>query len=249
MRPGVVVYDGFSSSCVFEQLAVRPSTPVYLAINATSGHTTAVAVQVVDACLHILSDYVREGDPGANLRSILVEAQVALGDRLDLVAGPEHWLGYDTVGLRAAASAIPARLRRGGALAAGREEFRALLSRQHKGSPAIRIAASAGTGQNTGTSARWTLNALAAGYAFPVDKRGRLADEPAPGVYRTLMEGLEAFTALMKTSTVSDRVNIRYTEGGQSYVSALPGPAPRSDKSNFLGTAVAPPGSAWAARR
>ena len=238
MRPGVVVYDGFSPHSVFEQLPVRENTQTYLCVNAAYGHTTAVAVQVIDGCLHVLADWVGEGDPGANLRPILLDAQVAFGVRLDALAPPDHWLGFDVVGLRAAASAIPVKLRRGGLPVLGRTELRGLFNRQVRGLPAARIAA----------AAHWTLNALAAGYAFPVDKHGKLAGEPQPGVYRTLMEGLEAFTAFMKTGIMEPAANVRYTEGGQPYVSALPSKIPAVDKSNFLSGAVSPPAS-WPARR
>jgi hypothetical protein len=105
----------------------------------------------------------------------------------------------------------------------GRDEIRGLLQRQIRGLPALQIS----------TRARWTLNAFAAGYARAVDKRGVVQEEAREGVYRTLMEGLEAFTALLKVGTLSDSPpNVRMTEGGQRYVSALPGrsvPLPAKD--------------------
>jgi hypothetical protein len=87
------------------------------------------------------------------------------------------------------------------------------LRQQVHGDSALRIS----------PSAHWTLNGFAAGYARAVDSRGVVQDEPKTGVYAVLMEGLECFTALMKVGSLSDSApNIRYTEGGQRYVSALP---------------------------
>lgn len=228
MRPGIVVYDGFSPQSVSDGLAVRPRAPAYLCLNASGGHTTGVVVQAVDGCLHVLGDYVREGDPGAVLRSIVVEANVAYGT-CRLLAPPVHWGAYDRLGLRGAAAAVPVELRPAGDPGAGREELRALFQRQYRGFPAVRIS----------PNARWTLNGLAAGYAYSVDKRGKLGDEPVPGIYRTLIEGLEAFTGLMKIGMREERLNVRTTEGGQRYVSALPGSPSTVDKGSFLSGAVA----------
>lgn len=75
---------------------------------------------------------------------------------------------------------------------------------------------------------------MAAGYARAIDKRGVVTEDPTPGLYATLMGGLEAFTGLMKVGTLSDSVpNYRVTEGGQRYVSALPNrtaPLPSKDE-------------------
>ena len=223
MRPGLVVYENFSSGNVVESLAARARVPVFLCLNSDGGTTTAVAVQVVDGALHVLADFVREGDPGAVLDAILVDARLLLGD-MRLVAGPAHWLDYNRVGLRGAVAKVPAELRRGSPEEDGRGEIRELLRRQIHGLPGLLVS----------TQAHWTLNAFAAGYARAVDKRGVVQDEARQGVYRTLMEGLETFTALMRGSMLDDsKPNVRVTEGGQRYVSALPSrsePLPAKDK-------------------
>ena len=228
MRPGAVVFDGFSHLNAAEDLAVRPHAPVYLCLNAAHGYTAGAAAQTVDGCLHVLGDYVREGPPGEHLRPLVIEAQAAFGT-VRLLAPPAHWGAYDRIGLRGAAAALPAELRPAGDPSAGREELRTLFQRQYRGFPAVRVS----------PAARWTLNGLAAGYAYEVDKRGRLSSEPAPNVYRTLIEGLEAFTGLMKIGMREERLNVRTTEGGQRYVSALPGLPAAVDKGSFLSGAVA----------
>ena len=101
----------------------------------------------------------------------------------------------------------------GGDVSVGRDEIRRLLRTQSKGAAALII----------DTHARWTLNAFACGYARTVDKRGQISHDPTPGLYATLMAGLESFTALLQIGNLTDsRPNIRVTEGGQRYVSALP---------------------------
>lgn len=229
MRPGLVVYDNFGSGNVADGLKPFARAPVWLCLNAGSGVTTAVVCQFVDGALHILGDYVREGDPGAVLSNIVVESKLAFGEAR-LAAGPGHFDQFARGGLRGAVAALPAELRRGASADLGRDELRALFSRQVRGESAVRVS----------TAARWTLNALSAGYARAVDKRGVVQEEAREGVYRVLIEGLEAFTGLLKVGTLSDSPpNIRTTEGGQRYVSALPGKsAPLPSKDDFLRVSV-----------
>jgi hypothetical protein len=222
MRPGAVVFDDFNSGNVVEDLRPRVRVPVWLCLNAGHGVVTGVVTQVVDGGLHVLADFVREGDPGGVVESIVVDARVAFGD-CRLVAGPAHYGVYSRLGLRGAVARLPAELRKGGDEKVGRDELRTLLRRQIRGVPALRIS----------SGAHWTLNAFAAGYARAVDKRGVVQDEAREDVYRVLMEGLETFTAHMNLGSLSDSPpNIRVTEGGQRYVSALPSrtaPLPAKD--------------------
>lgn len=225
MRPGIVMYEDFGSSHVADQLAYRPRLPLWLCLNTGLGVTTGVAVQIVDGGLHALADFVREGDPGSAVANLIVDAQTELAP-CRLVAGSVHFGAFDRLGLRGAVAKIPAELRRGGEPQLGRDEIRGLLRRQIRDLPALRVA----------TRARWTLNAFASGYARAVDKRGVVQDDAAPNVYRVLMEGLEAFTALMQIANMPDSVpNVRVTEGGQRYVSALPTRSPAQPvKDEFL---------------
>jgi hypothetical protein len=225
MRPGVVVYEDFGALHVVEDLRVRKGPPLWLCLNAGEGLTTGVVVQVVDGGLHVLGDYVREGDPGAALRALVISAGLDFGESR-LVAGPDHFGSFSRLGLRGAVAKLPAELRHGGEPVEGRAQIRELLRQQIHGDSALRVS----------PTARWTLNALAAGYARAVDARGVIQDEPRPGVHAVLMGGLEAFTALMKVATLQeDHPNIRVTEGGQRYVSALPSrSAPVPTKKDFL---------------
>jgi hypothetical protein len=223
MRPGLVVYEDFSAAHVADELLRRDRAPVWLCLNASPGIVSGVVVQVIDGVVHILGDYIREGDPGAVLSSLVVDARLEHGD-LRCVAGLAHFSGYERLGLRGAIARLPAECRRGADEAVGREEIRQLLRRQARGFPMFRVS----------TKAHWTLNAMAAGYARAIDKRGVMSEEPIAGLYATLMQGLEAFTGLMKVGTLSDSVpNYRVTEGGQRYVSALPSksaPLPAKDE-------------------
>jgi hypothetical protein len=74
------------------------------------------------------------------------------------------------------------------------------MQRQTRGLPALQVA----------RSAHWTLIALAAGYP-------QGAEEPSPGRYRTLIEGLESFVAnrvgVTRSSTGGDTRSTRGMRG------------------------------------
>jgi hypothetical protein len=229
MRPGQVIYDEFSGANVGDELLIRSRVPLHLALNAGDGVTTGVLLQYVDGCLHVLADWVKEGDPGAVIANMVSEAALLAPTPLRLVAGAGHFGNFDRVGLRGAVAKIPAELHRGGAETLGRDELRALLRRSVRGNAALQVA----------STARWTLNAFSSGYCRAVDKQGRVSEEARSGPYRMLMRGVEAFTAMLKggiSDDADDRPHYRYTDTGQRYVSALPGGASaHATKSDWLG--------------
>jgi hypothetical protein len=73
---------------------------------------------------------------------------------------------------------------------------------------------------STWSAARRVLNGLAAGYARPVNRQGAMAEEPADGLYRLLIEALESFVATARVS--SDEEPKRYAIGqdGRPYLTA-----------------------------
>jgi len=180
MRPEVI-YPDFSMANVAESLWVQEGTPVYLCLNATRSVTTAVAVQFVGQALHVLADWVHKGEPGDVVADVIRDAGMSIGQKLVLRAGQLHFKPYDPVGLRGAVARVPAELRVGGDIDTGRAELRKLLQRQTRGEPAVRVS----------SSARWTLNAFAAGYASAGFKLSGIGDD----IYALLMEGLESLMA------------------------------------------------------
>ena len=90
----------------------------------------------------------------------------------------------------------------------------AMMGREVRGVPAVLVS----------EAATWTLNAFAGGYARALEKGGILADYAEEGVYRTLMEGLEAFCGLMDLGLDSDEGHASFnaeTAGGRAYHSML----------------------------
>ena len=226
MRPGQAVYD-FGGLNVADELRLPPRVQPWLAVNARAGYTTGVLAGMVGGGLWVIKDFVREGDPGSCVEAIAKEAALESFDPLRLVCPPEHFGRYNPLGLRGAVAKIPAEVRRGAEPGVGCAELRALLGKSIRETPALRVA----------MAARWTVNALASGYAYAIEKTGRIATEPREGPYRCLIEGLECFAGLARGGVLEEnRPNLARTASGQLYISALPGQrGPVDDKASFLG--------------
>jgi hypothetical protein len=220
-KPGAPVYDGFTEDHIFEDLRPAAGAKLSLAANATGAMTAAMLVSHAEGVLRILADWVFEGPPAERVADIAIAAtlaadasqymrvretswktalEAAAPDRLRLraaspgwVVAPHHSDTYMNTGLVQAIRHLPAEVRVGGSGAAGGIYIREALSRAVRGLPAVQIS----------SEARWTLRALAGGYARAM-VRGRLQDHAEEGPYRVLMEGLEAFCGLVSTRRESE---------------------------------------------
>ena len=144
------------------------------------------------------------------------EASLAAKTKIQIIAGPEHFGAFNHLGLRGSVHRIPAELMRGTSPEVGRDELRAVLQRRVRDVPCTLVS----------INARWTLNALSAGYSYEISRDGTIKQEPREGVYRTLMEALESFTGLLRTGIMADsHPNYQRTASGQRYISALPAQA------------------------
>lgn len=195
MRPGLPVYDNFGFKNVVDPLEPLRNTPCYLALGASRQFTTGVLCQVAGGVIRLLHDWVREGDPGTTLDGLLTDARLVAGQDVYAFAGPEHWGTYTNVGLQAAARRVPVTLRTGGDVGAGREVVRKRLDQTTSGQPALQVS----------PKARWCINGLSGGYARAVIKGKPVGAGTADdGVYKVLMEGLEAFAAATQGALARD---------------------------------------------
>jgi hypothetical protein len=105
---------------------------------------------------------------------------------------------------------VPLDVSRGTNFARGREWIRDRISRQVRGQPAVSVS----------DGARWTLNGLFGGYSRAIDKRGAVSEYAEEGVYRVLMEGLEAAAGLMAGAEGEDSRHYDHTRAGRAYLSA-----------------------------
>ena len=217
MRPGVPVYDNFGFKNVQDDLPGLRAAPYYLVVGATRTCTSVVLCQMDKGVLRVLWDAVRDSDPGLALADVVgISRLETAGQTLTVYAGPEHWRPYDTIGLQAAARRAQVRLSTGGSVTVGREELRRRIDAMSHNQPALVVS----------PRARWTLNALAGGYARSVIK-GRdivATDQGADeGVYRVLMEALESFAAVIAQTVHQDgldKPNYAIDPTGRRYLSA-----------------------------
>lgn len=204
MRPGLPVYDGFVPTLhVADHVIWPPGEPLWLALGATGAYVTGALIGASFGRVAVIADWLREGDPGAVAPDLVREALMTARTRVNIIAGPEHFNEWNNVGLAQAVRHIPAEIRQGGSAARGRETLRRDLDRLVRDIPAFRVDA----------SARWTLAALAAGYARKPGK-----PEPEPGFHRTLMEAIESCLGLMSLGLADeDSANFAFTARGQRY--------------------------------
>lgn len=215
MRPGLPIYEGFSSANVVEDLGVVARTPVWLVVNTNGRFLTAAMIQHVDGCLRIVADWAREGD-AAGLGDLLRDASMFAGATVKVVLGPQHYMDFNTYGLLPACRKIPLTPSQGGAVVTGREELRTRMRQLVRGLPAVLVDA----------KAHWTLNAFSGGYCREVRKNSTLSDFAEDGIYKVLCEGLETFSALLQIGrpddTADEGPNYAYTDKGVRYMTALP---------------------------
>jgi hypothetical protein len=215
LRPGQLIFDHFSSLHVSVDLPRSSQVPMYLAVNGTQQYTTGILCQYDDGVLKILADWVRDGAPGLSLGSMVRQASLEAGQPLRLVAPAKHWREVDNVGLAPAAMKVPVRITQGGPEAKGREELRSMMRLVVRDFPAVRVS----------MEAHWTLNGFGSGYVCAVEHNGVVSKFAEDNVYKVLIEGLEAFAALLQSSTNQDmggEANYAYTASGVPYLTTLP---------------------------
>lgn len=239
MRPGLPVYENFAPEHITEAPEYDRARPLTLVANATGALLAAMLVQFHGDRLVVLADWILEGRPAELALRVWQEAATAADSARvltthswdDILKGaapqytvrrlppvwvmpPRHGDTWMNVGLLQAARHIPAETRLGGKEITGRSRLSEMLSVRVRGMPAVLVAG----------SATWTLRALAGGYARGM-AQGRLKDEPEPGPYRTLMEGLESFLGLLRLQDDAEEANLNYRvdpRSGRRYVSSMP---------------------------
>jgi hypothetical protein len=217
-RPGLPIYEAFDPrENIVEGLAEVWGRPIFLACNAKSGIVSAALMQFVENEFLVLADWLIEGDALAVFESIAREASMMCGRSPVVVAGSLHWQHYGNLGLVQAAKSVPMEVRRGGDQIRGRSFLTTEFERRgRRGAPRVQIA----------DTCRWTLNALAGGYARPQHARVLSADAE-DNRYRVLMEGIEAFAGLLALGVVDsedeETGNFSYDRQGRRYRSAMPG--------------------------
>lgn len=217
LRPGLTVYREFNEEHIAVDYYVTKSRKA-IAINHEDGCLTGVIYEKTFQGLVIIDNVIYEGDPNQRCRDLLQYARYVAngGQNLDVFVHPSHFEKYSTSGLIGALRKEGCEPRKAGDVMKGRGFIIEALRTKIEGRPIFRVS----------TNAKHVLNGFSAGYAFEYNKIGKgLADRANPGMYRTLIEGLECAMAIY-TSSVSDLPeqppNFRTDSSGRTYLSTMP---------------------------
>jgi len=217
MRPGVPIYDTFGEANIVKGLRLVRNEGVWMAINAARGHVAAAMLQFAGGALRVLADWIEEGEPGQVVPRIIKAANIAApGEVPSWCAPPLHFDTWNNLGLKQALRARQIDLRQGVDWKIGREELREYFRHDVRGAAGLQVS----------SRARWTLSALAGGYALAVGKRGEIAERAEENIYRTLMEGIESFAGLLRViagESEGREVHYATARDGSRYVCAMPG--------------------------
>jgi hypothetical protein len=175
---GSPVYDDISSRHVMDG-TLRSVGAYTLAINAGSFGCSAVLFQYTGQILIVHQDWVSSDLPGSALPGFVQEAMLACRREPSVVTTPFHFDVRNSFGLLSSLRGVCS-VRKGGEVSKGREFIRDLLRSEVRGSPRLLLT----------EGASWTRRALTAGFVW---EPGRT--EPKEGLYRVLVEGLEAAVA------------------------------------------------------
>ena len=205
IKPGVPIYENFCRENICEDID-HTRGEKYLLLNSDSRSTCGVLVCTQGGSLSVVADWLEPGDPGAVLGGICSSARLVAGGKFTCYAGAQHFQLYDTIGLRAAATACGMQLMRGGDIVAGRGELRRLLTLIRGDKPLLQVS----------KEATWTLRALSGGYSRDPGK-----PEVKEGAYKVLGECLETFAAVLAQG-LDDGDGVRYgqTKDGRKFLSS-----------------------------
>jgi hypothetical protein len=244
LKPGAPIYDGFSDEHIHIGLEAWDDHPLFLAANTDASCVAAQLCQRRNGEIRILADWLREGSPDTVVGDIAADAALATGattqrtrtvygeggdlyklpitesymaaSNIRWVVPPGEFNTWNNHGLVQAIRRIPHQVSAGGEPGAARPLLSDALLARRGGGTLIQVSDRAG----------WTLRALSGGYARPLGRRGMAQVEAETGIYRVLMEGLEAFVgagaATVAEGEVVDEQPIAYTRGGMAYRSAIP---------------------------
>ena len=215
---GYVVYADFSGNNIGDAPNVNRGEDVFVAWNASASEVVALAVQRDGRRLCVSKDWSGTGAISDVVKTIAFEVRSSYP-----LASLQHWVPAETFDQWQRIALVPA-LRaerfvplRGEHVAAARGALAERIRTKWHDKQLLIV----------DRDARLCLNALAAGYAYPVEKGGRQAAEPESGVSRLVAEALECMIARLDrqedvSSGIPKGANVAYSPGGAAYVTSHP---------------------------
>lgn len=214
---GVPVYEDFGERNLVSEYEPSQQHPMALAFNATGNETTAALACVEGQRVVIVADWISPIPPKEAVPDIIQLVRAAF-PRARLTA----WLPADVLDQVDRMPIVPA-LR-----AANLHPMRGAYINVARGalSPLIRTEAKARRlfliDQQ---GAPHTLNAMAGGYNYPVNRSGNKDSLPETGPHRALIEGLESAVYVIssqRADVLPEGINMGTNAQGVSYMTTLP---------------------------
>lgn len=214
VRKGFPVYEDFGMQNVSEEKIDR-SGGITLSINSGGSYLAGIVIRFVDGRLFVLGDYLREGVPSDMVGDLIDEVCFEYGEKVRVVVPPDHFEKYNTSGIVQAIRRRGTSCGKGNEIDRGSAEVRSLLRSYVRGKPSFIVH----------HGARWTINAMCAGYVRKFDARGKASDDIEDNQYRTLMRALETACGSMHVgSSELENANYSVLPDGRKYISSMPSP-------------------------
>jgi hypothetical protein len=213
---GTMVYEDFGAHNLTDGYEPSQRDPLAICFNANGSETTAVVVCVEGDRTVAIADWISPVPPAQAVPDIMKLVK-AFFPR----AKANAWLPADVVDqqdrmpLMAALRGAKLVPMRGAYATMARGTLSPMIRTEMKGRRLFLV----------DSQARHTMNALAGGYVFPVEKNGQVSKEPERGPHRTLLEGLECAAHVITSSagnSLPDDLYSATNPHGAQYFTSLP---------------------------
>ncbi|CAB3720057.1 hypothetical protein LMG22037_04686 [Paraburkholderia phenoliruptrix] len=213
---GAPVYEEFGEWNLIDGYEPSQRHAMALAFNAAGAETTAALICIEGERMVVVADWISPVPPAQAVPDIAQLVRAAF-PRARVTA----WLPADVLDQSDRMPIVPA-LRaakmhpmRGGYINVSRGALSPMIRTESRGKRLFLV----------DSGATHTLNALAGGYNFPVNRTGNKDSLPETGPHRTLMEGLESATYVIcsqHNDVIPDGVHTAVNPQGASYMTSLP---------------------------
>jgi hypothetical protein len=214
---GVPVYEEFGEWNLVSDYEATQQNPMLLAFNASPTETTAALATIEGQRVVVVADWISPVQPKEAVRDIVSLVRAAFPNvRLSSWLPADVLDQADRMPVVQALRGISLYPSRGAYLNMARGALSPLIRTELKARRLFLV---------DQMNAKHTLNALAGGYTFPVNRSGNKDSLPETSPYRTLVEGLESAVHMLsaqRNDTLPEGVNMGVNPQGVSYVTTLP---------------------------
>jgi hypothetical protein len=215
---GAVMYEDFNGTNISEAPQPRRGETLYAAFNASPSEVVAVGVLREARRFHVAFDCARSGALMDTTRDILFELRARFPESaLQIWVPAEVFDQWQRIPLVPALRQAKASVLRAEHIGPARGKLADRIRNEWHQKKLLLV----------DRQANLTLNALAAGYALPVEKGGRTGSDPEPGTSRLVAEALECMVAKLdqaeQASVFPVGAHLAHAKAG-TYISVNPHP-------------------------